>query len=323
LTLILGLPSLAGVLRFVVRRVAWSIPVILLVILMTFGMMKAIKGNPFQTSEREVPESIQRNLERQFNLDKPWYLQYVYYVKDVFTFDLGVSMRQRNRDVNDIVREHFPVSLKLGGLAMLFALVFGIPLGVLAALRQNTSVDYAVMLVVNAGYAVPNFLIATLLIYFFAVKWGTHTPFPTNGWGGWESWVLPTVALGHAPMTYLARIVRGSMLETLQQDYIRTAKAKGLRWRRVVGLHVLRNSLIPAVTAAAPLLGYLITGSFIVEFIFGIPGIGRYYVIAVSARDYTVVMGITVLLSVIIIIANLVVDILYGYLDPRTREART
>jgi oligopeptide transport system permease protein len=310
-------------LKFIIRRIAWTIPVVLLVILMTFFMMRLIKGNPFRTSDRPVPPAIQANLDRKFHLDQPWYIQYAYYVKGVFTFDLGPSLIQRNRDVNDIVKEHFPVSLKLGGFAMLFAIVFGIPLGIIAALKQNTVADYAAMTVVNAGYAVPNFLIATLLIYFFAVKYREHTPFPTNGWGGWESWVLPTIALGHAPMTILARIVRGSMLETLQQDYIRTAKAKGLRWRRVVGLHVLRNSLIPAVTASGPLLGYLITGSFIVEFIFGIPGIGRYYVNSVTGRDYSVTMGITVLLSVIIITANLIVDILYGYLDPRTRDVRT
>jgi ABC-type dipeptide/oligopeptide/nickel transport system permease component len=311
------------VLKFIIRRVIWTIPVLLVVILMTFLMMKAIKGNPFQKTERPVPQAIQENLERIFHLDQPWYIQYAYYVRDIATFNLGPSLQQRNRDVNDIVKEHFPVSLKLGAMAMLFAIVFGIPLGIIAALRQNTWVDYTAMAIVNAGYALPNFLIATLLIYFFAVKWRAHTPFPTNGWAGWESWVLPVIALGHAPMTVLARIVRGSMLETLQQDYIRTAKAKGLRSRRVVGLHVLRNSLIPAVTAAGPLLGYLIAGSFIVETIFGIPGIGRYYIIAVSARDYSVVMGITVLLSVIIIVANLVVDILYGFLDPRTRDVRT
>ena len=310
-------------LKFIIRRILWTIPVLMLVILMTFVMMRMIKGNPFRTSDRPVPPAIQANLDRQFNLDKPWYLQYVYYVKGVFTFNLGPSLVQRNRDVNDVIREHFPVSLKLGAFAMLFAIVFGIPLGIIAALRQNTWVDYSAMAVVNAGYALPNFLIATLLIYFFAVKWGAHTPFPTNGWAGWESWILPTIALGHAPMTVLARIVRGSMLETLQADYIRTAKAKGLRWRRVVGLHVLRNSLIPAVTAAGPLLGYLITGSFIVEFIFGIPGIGHYFVTSVTGRDYSVTMGITVMLSAIIILANLVVDILYGYLDPRTRDART
>lgn len=310
-------------LKFVVRRVVWTIPVILLVILMTFVMMRQIKGNPFQVTERPVPESVQRNLDRKFHLDKPWYIQYAYYVKGVFTADLGPSLVQRDRQVNDVIKDHFPVSLKLGGFAMLFALVFGIPLGIIAALKQNTKFDYAAMAVVNAGYALPNFLIATLLIYFLAVKWREYTPFPTNGWGGWQSWVLPTLALGHAPMTYFARIVRGSMLETLQQDYIRTAKAKGLRWRRVVGLHVLRNSLIPAVTAAAPFLGFLITGSFIVEFIFGIPGIGRYFVTSITGRDYSVTMGITILLSLIIIVANLAVDILYGFLDPRTRDVRT
>jgi oligopeptide transport system permease protein len=310
-------------LKFIVRRVLWTIPVILLVILMTFAMMKAIKGNPFRTTDRPVPPQIQANLDRQFNLDKPWYMQYAYYVKDVFTFDLGPSLIQRNRDVNDIIKATFPVSLKLGGMAMLFAIVVGIPLGIIAALRQNTPIDYAAMAVVNAGYSLPSFLISTLLIYFFAVKWRDRTPFPTNGWAGWESWVLPVIALGLAPMTVLARIVRGSMLETLQQDYIRTAKAKGLRWRRVVGLHVLRNSLVPAVTAAGPILGGLITGAFIVETIFGIPGIGRYFIISVAGRDYSVTMGITVLVAVIIIIANLVVDILYGFLDPRTREART
>jgi oligopeptide transport system permease protein len=309
-------------LKFIVRRVVWTIPVILLVILMTFFMMRMIKGNPFRTTERAVPVSIQRNLERKYHLDEPWYVQYAYYVKGVATFDLGPSLVQRNIDVNDVVKDHFPVSLKLGLFAMIWALLVGVPLGILAALKQNSIFDYATMAFVNAGYALPNFLVSTLLIYFFALKLKDYTHFPTNGWGGWHSWILPAIALGHAPMTVFARILRGSVLETLQQDYIRTAKAKGLRWKQVVGLHVLRNSLIPAVTASAPLLGFLIAGSFIVESIFGIPGIGRYFVISVTGRDYSVTMGITVLLAVIIICANLVVDILYGYLDPRTRDAR-
>ena len=310
-------------LKFVVRRIVWTVPVILLVILMTFIMMRQIKGNPFQVTERAVPESIQRNLERKYHLDRPWYVQYYYYVEGVFKFDLGPSLVQRNQTVNDVIKEHFPVSLKLGLFAMAWAVLVGVPLGVFSALKQNTIFDYVTMTFVNAGYAVPNFLVSTLLIYFFAVKWRGWTGLPTNGIESWKAWILPAAALGHAPMTLFARVVRGSMLETLQQDYIRTAKAKGLRWRRVVGLHVLRNSLIPAVTAAAPLLGYLIAGSFIVEFIFGIPGIGRYFVISVTGRDYSVTMGITVMLSVIIIVANLVVDVLYGYLDPRTRDVRT
>jgi ABC-type dipeptide/oligopeptide/nickel transport system permease component len=243
-------------------------------------------------------------------------------VRDVATFDLGPSLVLRNRDVNDIVREHFPPSLELGALAMLFALVFGIPLGLLAALRANKWPDYSAMVVANVGFAVPSFLVATLLIYFFAVRWGDIFDVPTSGWDTWQSKILPTIALGLGPMAYFARLTRGSVLETLQQDYIRTARAQGLRRRRVVVVHTLRNSLIPVVTAAGPILGFLITGSFVIEQIFAIPGIGRYYVTAVTARDYSVVMGLTVLLAMIVIIANMVVDILYGILDPRTREAR-
>jgi len=311
------------VLTFIIRRILWTIPVVLLVILMTFLMMRQIKGNPFRNSERAVPASIQRNLDRKYHLDKPWYEQYLYYVKGVGTADLGPSLVQRNQNVNDVIKAHFPVSLKLGAFAMFFAIVVGIPLGILSALKQNTISDYLSMGFVNIGYALPSFFISTLLLYFFAVRWRNVTGLPTNGWGGWRTWILPAIALGLAPMTVFARITRGAMLETLQQDYIRTAKAKGLRWERVVGLHVLRNSLIPTITAAGPLLGYIITGSFIVESIFGIPGIGRYYVISVTGRDYSVTMGITVLLSLIIIFANLVVDILYGFLDPRTRDLRT
>jgi oligopeptide transport system permease protein len=310
-------------LKFVVRRVLWTIPVLLVVILMTFFMMRQIEGNPFRTTERAVPESIQRNLERKFHLDQPWYGQYFYYVKGVFTLDLGPSLVLRSQTVNDIIKQHFPISIQLGLLAMLFAIVVGVPLGILAALKQNSVFDYTAMGLANLGFAVPSFLVATLFIYFFALRLKDYTGLPTNGWNGPSTWVLPAIALGIFPMTYFARLVRGSMLETLQQDYIRTARAKGLRWRVVVVKHVLRNSLIPAVTATGPLLGYLITGSFIIETIFGIPGIGRYYVISVTGRDYSTVMGITVLLSVIIIVANLVVDILYGFLDPRTRDVRT
>jgi oligopeptide transport system permease protein len=309
-------------LAFIIRRIVWTIPVLLLVILMTFLMMKLIKGNPFQVTDRPVPESIQRNLDRKFHLDKPWWEQYLYYVRDTAQLDLGPSLVQRNQDVNDVIKEHFPTSIKLGLLAMGFAIIVGIPLGVFAALKHNTALDYTAMGIANLGFALPSFLVATLLIYFFALRLKDYTGLPTNGWNGPSSWVLPTIALGIYPMTYFARLVRGTVLETLQQDYIRTAKAKGLRWRFVVGKHVLRNSLIPAVTAAGPVLGGLITGSFIVETIFGIPGIGKYYVTAVTGRDYSVVMGITVLLSVIIIVANLVVDILYGYLDPRIRDER-
>ena len=307
---------------FIIRRLLWTIPVLLLVILMTFLMMRHIQGNPFRHSERAVSPEIQANLDRKFNLDKPWYVQYLLYVKGVATFDLGPSLVLRNQSVNDIVKEHFPKSLELGFLAMVFAVVIGIPLGVIAALRPNSVFDYTAMFFSNVGFAVPSFLIATLLIYFFALKWGDIFGLPTSGWDTWQSKILPVIALGLGPMAYFARLVRGTMLETLQQDYVRTAKAKGLRSHRILLVHVLKNSLTPAVTAAGPLLGFLITGSFIIEYIFAIPGIGKYYITAVSARDYSVVMGLTVLLSVIVVLANMVVDILYGVLDPRTREAR-
>ena len=286
-------------LKFIVRRIFWTIPVLLAVIFLTFIMMRQIEGNPFRQTERAVPEAVQQNLERKFNLDRPWWQQYLFYVKGVATLDFGPS---------------------LGVYAFLFAIVVGVPLGVIAALRQNTWVDYTAMFFSNIFHALPSFLVATLMIYFIALK---ADLLPTSGWTGWEYKILPAIALGFAPMALFARLVRGTMLETLQQDYVRTARAKGLRYRRVVGLHVLRNSLIPVITAAGPLLGFIITGAFVIELIFNIPGIGQYYVTAVNARDYSVVMGLTVLLSVIIIFANLIVDILYGILDPRTRDART
>jgi oligopeptide transport system permease protein len=307
-------------LKFIVRRIFWTIPVLLVVIFLTFIMMRQIGGNPFRQSERAVTPAVQRNLEEKFHVNDPWYLQYAHYVEGVFTFDLGPSLVVRGRDVNDIVATAFPTSIELGVYAFLFAIVVGIPLGMIAALRQNTWVDYTAMFFSNVFHAIPSFLVATLLIYFVALKAGW---LPTSGWTSWEHKLLPAIALGFAPMALFARLVRGTMLETLQQDYVRTARAKGLRYRRVVSVHVLRNSLIPVITAAGPLLGFIITGSFVIELIFNIPGIGQQYVDSVFNRDYSVVMGLTVLLSVIVILANLVVDILYGVLDPRTRDART
>jgi ABC-type dipeptide/oligopeptide/nickel transport system permease component len=309
---------------FIIRRIVWTIPVILLVILMIFVMMRQIEGNPFRRTERAVPPQVQANLERKFNLDKPVWMQYLLYVKGVFTLDLGPSLVLRDRSVTDIVKEHFPRSIKLGVLAFMWAIVFGIPAGILAALRPNTIYDYLLMFFSSIGFALPSFFIATLLIYYFALKVNL---FPTNGWptGFWDidsRVVLPSLALGLYPMAYFARLVRGTMLETMQQDYVRTARAKGLRWKNIVARHVFRNSLIPVVTATAPLFGLIITGVFVIEIIFSVPGIGRYFISSVSNRDYSVVMGITVLTSIVIILANLLVDIAYGFLDPRTRTVK-
>lgn len=301
--------------KFVVRRVLWSIPVLLLVIFLTFLLMKGIPGGPF-TSEKGVPAEILANMNAKYGLDQPWYTQYVRYVYHAVQGDLGVSMTQKGRTVMEVIGSAFPVSMHLGIMAFILAMLIGIPAGVIAALKHNTWADYGALFYSSIGWAVPVFIIGPVFIYIFSIRLGW---FPTSRWEGPKYWVLPTVVLGLALSAYFARLTRGSMLETLQQDYVRTAFAKGLSYRTVMTKHVLRNSLIPVVTQAGPLLGFVITGSFLTEYIFAIPGLGKYYVSSVSNRDYSVVMGLAVLLSVVIIIANLVVDILYGILDPRIR----
>ncbi len=301
--------------KFVVRRILWSIPVLLLVIFLTFLLMKAIPGGPF-TSEKGVPAEILANMNAKYGLDQPWYTQYVRYIYHAVQGDLGVSMTQKGRTVMEVIGSAFPVSMHLGIMAFILAMFIGIPAGVIAALKHNTWADYGALFYSSIGWAVPVFIIGPVFIYIFSIRLGW---FPTSRWEGPKYWVLPTVVLGLALSAYFARLTRGSMLETLQQDYVRTAFAKGLSYRTVMTKHVLRNSLIPVVTQAGPLLGFVITGSFLTEYIFAIPGLGKYYVSSVSNRDYSVVMGLAVLLSVVIIIANLIVDILYGILDPRIR----
>lgn len=301
--------------KFIVRRVLWTIPVLLLVIFFTFMLMKAIPGGPF-TAEKSVPAEILANMNAKYGLDQPWYTQYARYIWHAAQGDLGVSMTQKSRTVIDVIGDAFPVSIHLGGLAFGLAMIMGIPAGVVAALRHNTWADYTALFYSTIGWAIPTFIIGPVLIYFFALRLGW---FPTSRWEGPKNWVLPTITLGTALSAYFARLTRGSMLETLQQDYVRTAMAKGLPYRTVVLKHVLRNSLIPVVTQAGPLLGFVITGSFLTEFIFAIPGLGQYFITSVSNRDYSVVMGLAVLLSSVVILANLVVDIVYGFLDPRIR----
>jgi len=302
---------------FVLRRVLWTIPVLLLVILFTFLLVRAIATGPFS------PENAPPAVQSKFHLDKPWYVQYAYYVKGVFTFDLGPSM-SRTRTVNDIIAEQYPNSLLLGLLALAWAFAIGIPAGLIAALRPRSVLDFTVMGLSTVGFAFPNFLVATLLIYYCSVKLGW---FPTSGWPN-EHWeldrhvVLPSLTLSLMPMAWFARLLRGSVLETIGQDYVRAARARGLRSKQIIFRHVLKNSLFPLVTVAGPIIGYLITGTFVVEWIFSIPGIGRYFITAAFARDYSVVLGITVVLSVTIIVANLLVDLAYFALDPRTRDAR-
>ncbi len=318
---------------FVVRRIIWTIPVLFIAVTMIFFLMRAIGGNPFvhgpllglaAPGERWVkygdpqPEAIENNLARRYGLDLPWYEQYVNFLEGVVTFDFGPSLAFRNETVNELIRETAPDSIELGILALAGAILLGVPAGVLAALRPNTAFDHAVRLFSSLGFAVPNFLVATMLVYIVSVRLGW---LPTNGWTSWRHKLLPSLTLAMLPMAYLTRIVRGSMLETLQEDYVRTARAKGLRFRRVVVAHALRNSLIPAVTVAAPLLGFMVTGAFVIETIYSVPGLSRYFVAAVSARDYTFVLGATVLTTLAIILLNLVADVVHAVLDPRVRDS--
>jgi len=240
-------------------------------------------------------------------------------MKGVATLDLGPSLSFRYMRVSDIIKEMAPRSLQLVLLAFVWAIVVGIPIGILAALRPGSFFDYAVRILTGLGISLPSFLVASLLIYYVSVKLAL---LPTSGWDdSWRNKVLPTLTLSLVPMAYFARLLRGTLLETFEADYVQMARAKGLSQRRVVGVHALKNSLLPLITVAGPMFGAMVTGSFIVENIFAIPGISKYFVASVVARDYTVVMGVTIVLAVMIICLNLLVDIVHHLLDPRLREA--
>jgi oligopeptide transport system permease protein len=318
---------------FVLRRLLWTIGVLFLVVTMLFLLMRSIGGNPFRhgpllgnSGQAWVkygdfqPKEIENNQRRRYGLDRPWYRQYLDYVESVARLDFGPSLSYRYRTVNGIIRSNGPVSLELGLLAALWAIVLGLPLGILSGLRPGRAEDRVATVLSLAGYAVPSFLVGTVLIWLFAVKLGW---LPTTGWSeGWRQKVLPSFALGLLPLAFIARLTRAGLVEAMEQDYVRAARAKGLRRRRVVVVHALRSALIPVVTAAGPLIGILLTGVFVIEDVFQVPGIGRFYVAAVAARDYPLVLGLTIVLAAVVILANLVVDVLYGVLDPRTREAR-
>jgi oligopeptide transport system permease protein len=317
---------------FVIGRVLWTIPILWVVVTIVFFMMRSIGGDPFRHGPLlglsnvawvkygdYQPESIRRAQRERYGLDLPWYEQYGNYLRGVVTLDFGPSLSFRNVRVNDIIKELAPRSLELTALAFLWAILLGVPIGVLAAVRQGSAFDLGARLFSSVGFALPNFCVATLLVYYLSVKLGL---FPTSGWTeGWKQKVLPSFTLGLLPLAYTVRLLRGSMIETLSLDYIRMARAKGLRTSRVLFGHALRNSVVPLVTVAGPLLGFMITGSFIVENIFAVPGVARYYVASVLARDYTVVLGLTVMLATLVVFANLAVDIVHRLIDPRLREA--
>ncbi len=303
-------------LRFILGRLAGGVVVVLCVATFSFFMLRAAPGGPFD-EERNVPESIQRNIEKHYNLDQPLMVQYGIYMKRmVFDLDLGHSVK-RSQTVREIIAEHFPKSIVLGFLALGFAAVFGVFFGVLAASKQNTWIDHGAMSIALFGISIPSFVLGPILIMIFSL---TLHWFPPARFEGFSSMILPAATLGMIYMGVVARLARSGLLETLRQDYIRTARAKGLTERKVVWKHALRLGLLPVVTYLGPALAALITGSFVVEKIFQIPGLGFFFVSSITDRDYPVLTGVLVFYSIFLVIMNMLVDIAYGYLDPRIRD---
>ena len=298
---------------YILKRVLLAILTIWIVITITFFVMHAVPGGPFM-SEKAITKEAQAALEAKYGLDKPLGEQYVTYLKDVVTrFDFGPSLKQRGRQVNDIIYDGLRTSAKLGVIAAALAAVLGIVLGAVAALRRNSVLDKFIMVLTTAFISMPSFIMGSFLLLFLSVKLGW---FPANG-STTAGLVLPVVTLSLSPMANITRLTRSSMLDVLGQDYIRTARAKGVSGQKIIFGHALKNSLIPVLTYVGPMLAFIVTGSMVVEQIFAVPGIGRQFVSSIINRDYTMIMGTTIVLASLIVIMNLVTDILYKVVDPR------
>ncbi len=300
-------------LMYIVKRILLAIVTIWVVITVTFFVMHAVPGGPF-IGEKAVSESVMKAMEAKYGLDKPLGVQYLTYLGDVVTkVDFGPSLKQKGRSVNDIIFDGMKTSAKLGIIAAFIALIFGIILGSVAALRRNKIIDRVIMIITTAFVSMPSFIMGSLLLIAFAInlKW-----FPANG-ASKNGLILPVTTLSLYPMAYITRLTRSSMLEVLGQDYIRTAKAKGVSGWKIIFGHALKNSLIPVITYFGPMLAGIVTGSLVVEQIFAVPGIGRAFVNSITGRDYPLIMGTTIVLATLIVIMNLVGDILYKVVDPR------
>jgi oligopeptide transport system permease protein len=309
---------------FIIQRILWMIPIVFFVILITFLLMHLAQGSPWdKAGGRQLSQAVVNNLNIKYGLDKPEYQQFELYVWNVLHFDFGLSYQYEGKTVTGLIAEGMPYSATLGVLAFILIVPIGVGLGVLAALRQNTRVDYITMGFATGAASFPNFVIGALMVVVFSVlmaKWTQHAFFlPAADFGLDDHLIMPVITLSLLPIAYTARLTRASTLDTIRQDFIRTAWAKGLSERLVVIKHVLKNSLIPVVTTLGPTFAFLVTGSLIVETVFNIPGVGRAFVTAVESRDYPMILGTTILFSIIIAIANLVVDVTYVFIDPRVR----
>ncbi len=306
-------------LKYTIRRLLLLIPTMFFVALITFSLAHAAPGSPFDRNpNRPLPQETIDRLNRLYGVDKPMYEQFALFLGNAVRFDFGSSL-VKNRAVSDIIGDGFPVTAQLGIQALLLALALSLPLGIISALRQNSYVDYGSLFFATIGYTIPSFVIAIFLIYIFAVN---LRMLPVVGWGDLRHMILPTVVLALAPAAVLMRLTRASMLEAIRQDYVRTARSKGLREQVVVVGHVLKNAMIPVATVIGPATAGLITGSFIIETIFSVPGIGRLFVTSINQRDYPIIMGTTLLYAFLIVLANLTVDLVYGMLDPRIKVGK-
>lgn len=300
-------------LRFIFRRITLGIPVLITVATLTFLIMHWVPGGPFDT-EKILPPEIIANIEAKYHLDKPVPIQYLLYMKQLLQGDLGPSYKYLGRDVADIICDTFPVSFTLGFCAVLVVLGLGVPAGMISAYWKNSLLDRSVLLLAAMGISVPSFVLGAVSVWIFSHNW--HW-FPPALWEGPRHMILPAFALGTGFAGYVARLTRTTMLDVLSSDYIRTARAKGLTETTIMFKHVLINSIYPIVTVMGPLTAGLITGSFVIEFIFSIPGMGRFFITAVTNRDYPLIMGVTLVYAILIVIANLIVDMIYSWLDPR------
>ncbi len=301
--------------NYYIKRFLSAIFTIFIIATITFFLMRAIPGGPF-TRERQVPDEILRTLEEKYNLDEPLFIQYIDYMKGLVTFDLGPSYRILGYSVNDLIEAGFPTSAKIGALATILIIIVGVPVGIISALKQNSAVDYFVTFMATLGVTVPSFVIATLIIYVFAGQLGW---IPTNGLNSPLAYIGPTLALSGYSLSFVSRLTRSSMLEVLRQDYVRTARANGLSEFKVIFKHALKNALIPVITYIGPMIAAILTGSFVIEKIFALPGMGGYFVESVTNRDYTVIIGMTVFYAAFYIIMVFFVDVAYSFIDPRIK----
>jgi oligopeptide transport system permease protein len=302
-------------LSYILKRLVYIVIAMYLIITATFFLMQLAPGSPF-ASEKDFPPAIEEQLNAKYGLDNPWYIQYKDYLVSTLSFDFGESMKYKGRSTNDIIAESFPVSVALGIQAMILSIGIGILLGVISALYHNKFPDYVSTVVAILGISVPSFILAGLFQYYLSFKAGW---FPVSGWKGFSYTILPSVAIALTHAGFIAKLTRSSMLEQTNSDYVKLARAKGIGKWTVVVKHTLRNALLPVITYLGPLSAGVITGSFIIEQIFAIPGLGRHFVTSITNRDYTVIMGTTVFYSIILLFAVLIVDILYGVIDPRIK----